>query len=150
MKTSYGMFSNITKLHFYVKIFKHLSVYRLIFIWNKKLYGERNGNPLQYSCLENPMDGGAWWATDHGVAESEWLHSLADHDVGNAPMLLCVQLLNTAFHSKNSSQCMYFGVDVLCCSYSWTVVNGAAMTIPMYFSWCTNLSGMCPERDCWY
>ena len=30
----------------------------------------RNGNPLQYSCLENPMDGGAWWATVHGVAES--------------------------------------------------------------------------------
>ena len=32
--------------------------------------GEGNGNPLQYSCLENPMEGGAWWATIHGVAES--------------------------------------------------------------------------------
>ena len=32
--------------------------------------GEGNGNPLQYSCLENPMDGGAWWATVHGVATS--------------------------------------------------------------------------------
>ena len=32
--------------------------------------GEGNGNPLQYSCLENPMDGGAWWATVYGVAES--------------------------------------------------------------------------------
>ena len=31
--------------------------------------GEGNGNPLQYSCLENPMDRGAWWATVHGVAE---------------------------------------------------------------------------------
>ena len=30
--------------------------------------GEGNDNPLQYSCLENPMDGGAWWATVHGVA----------------------------------------------------------------------------------
>jgi len=29
--------------------------------------GEGNGNPLQYSCLENPMDRGAWWATVHGV-----------------------------------------------------------------------------------
>ena len=28
--------------------------------------GEGNGNPFQYSCLENPMDGGAWWATVHG------------------------------------------------------------------------------------
>ena len=33
--------------------------------------GEGNGNPLQYSCLENPMDGGAWWATAHGVGESQ-------------------------------------------------------------------------------
>ena len=32
--------------------------------------GEGNGNPLQYSCLENPMLGGAWWATVHGVAKS--------------------------------------------------------------------------------
>ena len=31
---------------------------------------EGNGNPLHYSCLENSMDGGAWWATDHGVAKS--------------------------------------------------------------------------------
>ena len=33
--------------------------------------GEGNGNPLQYSCLENPMDGGAWWAAVHGVAKSQ-------------------------------------------------------------------------------
>ena len=32
--------------------------------------GEGNGNPLQYSCLENPMAGGAWWAAVHGVAKS--------------------------------------------------------------------------------
>ena len=32
--------------------------------------GEGNGNPLQYSCLENPMDGGAWWAIEHGVTKS--------------------------------------------------------------------------------
>jgi len=32
--------------------------------------GEGNGTPLQYSCLENPMDRGAWWASVHGVAES--------------------------------------------------------------------------------
>ena len=33
--------------------------------------GEGNDNPLQYSCLENPMDRGAWWATVHGVAKSQ-------------------------------------------------------------------------------
>ena len=32
--------------------------------------GEGNGNPLQYSCLENPMGGEAWWAAVHGVAKS--------------------------------------------------------------------------------
>ena len=43
--------------------------------------GEGNGNPLQYSCLENPMDRGAWWATVYGVAKSrtrlsDFTHSL--------------------------------------------------------------------------
>ena len=33
--------------------------------------GKGNGNPLQYSCLENPMEGEAWWATIHGVAKSQ-------------------------------------------------------------------------------
>ena len=34
------------------------------------MIGEGNGNPLQYSCLEDPMDGGVWWAAVHGVAKS--------------------------------------------------------------------------------
>ena len=33
--------------------------------------GGEHGNPLQYSCLENPMDRGAWWATVHGVAKTK-------------------------------------------------------------------------------
>ena len=36
--------------------------------------GEGNGNPLQHSCLENPMDRGTWWATVHGVAKSTGHH----------------------------------------------------------------------------
>ena len=36
----------------------------------RTLIGEGNDNPLQFSCLENPMDGGAWWAAVHGVAKS--------------------------------------------------------------------------------
>ena len=38
--------------------------YRQVMIW----HGEGNGTPLQCSCLENPMDGGAWYAAVHGVA----------------------------------------------------------------------------------
>ena len=40
--------------------------FRLPQLWD----GEGNGTPLQYSCLENPMDGGAWWAAVHGVDKS--------------------------------------------------------------------------------
>ena len=41
-------------------------------IWKglRSLGEEGDGTPLQYSCLENPMDGGAWWAAVHGVAKS--------------------------------------------------------------------------------
>ena len=37
---------------------------------SRPVFGEGNGNPLQYSCLENPRDGGAWWAAIYGVAQS--------------------------------------------------------------------------------
>ena len=52
--------------------------------------GEGNGTPLQYSCLENPMDGGAWWATVHGVAKSQtqlsdFTHSLTKFVIACLP-----------------------------------------------------------------
>ena len=37
--------------------------------------GDRSGNPLQFSCLGNPMDRGAWWAIVHGAAKSQTLMS---------------------------------------------------------------------------
>ena len=43
---------------------------------------EGNGNPLQYSCLENPMDRGAWWATVHGIANSWTLNTGTHAHVG--------------------------------------------------------------------
>ena len=48
----------------YYRIYSY-SVYYTVYM------GEGNGTPLQYSCLENPMDGGAWWAALHGVAKSQ-------------------------------------------------------------------------------
>ena len=43
---------------------------RLHFHFSLSCIGEGNGNPLQFSCLENPRDGGAWWAAVYGVAQS--------------------------------------------------------------------------------
>ena len=45
-------------------VFKHF--YQFV-----RVPGEGNGNPLWYSCLENPRDGGAWWAAVYGVAQTE-------------------------------------------------------------------------------
>ena len=42
-----------------------------LYIIQLREIGEGNGTPLQYSCLENPMDGGAWLAAVHGVAKSQ-------------------------------------------------------------------------------
>ena len=43
---------------------------QLHFIFSLSCIGEGNGNPLQCSCLENPRDGGAWWAAVYGVTQS--------------------------------------------------------------------------------
>ena len=60
-------------------------------------YGEGNGTLLQHSCLENPMDGGAWKAAVHGVAEGRTLHfhfSLSCIGEGNGNPLQCSCLEN--------------------------------------------------------
>ena len=55
---------------------------RLLFHFSLSCIGEGNGNPLQCSYLENPRDGGAWWAAVYGVAQSrtrlKWLSNLAN------------------------------------------------------------------------
>ena len=64
------------------------------------IFGEGNGTPLQYSCLENPMDGGAWWAAVHEVAKSwtqpsDFTHfSLSCIGEGNGNPLQCSCLEN--------------------------------------------------------
>ena len=50
---------------------------RLHFHFSLSCTEERNGNPLQCSCLENPRDGGAWWAAVYGVAELDMTDDLA-------------------------------------------------------------------------
>ena len=52
-------------MYLYLYLYIHTYIYIYIYV------GEGNGTPLQYSCLENPTDGGAWWAAIHGVAEGQ-------------------------------------------------------------------------------
>ena len=81
--------------------------------WVTSLYfllsciGEGNGTPLQCSCLENPRDGGAWWAAVYGVAQSRtWLKRLSSHWLG----LDCVcNCLGIWLHQEGSG-----GASMLC------------------------------------
>ena len=77
--------------------------------------GEGNGTPLQYSCLESPMDGGAWWAAFHGVAKSRTrlsrLHfhfSLSCIGEGNGNSLQCSCLENP--RDREAWQAAVYGV----------------------------------------
>ena len=58
-------------IHIYVQGCINKTLYDILWDGLVHFHGESNGTPLQYSCLENPMDGGAWWAAVHGVAELE-------------------------------------------------------------------------------
>ena len=86
----------------------------LHFHFSLSCIGEGNGNPLQYSCLENPRDRGAWWAAVYGVTQSrtrlKWLSSSSSIGFG----LLCFN-----FHSF---LCIFWfllwfvGYSAVCCS----------------------------------
>ena len=87
---------------------------RLPFHFSLSCIGEGNGNPLQCSCLENSRDGGAWWATVHGVAKSwTWL---SDFTLLFKELLLfkeevCLDFNNTSqgrwFYSSKNSQSLW-------------------------------------------
>ena len=68
---------------------------RLHFHFSISCIGEGNGNPLQCSCLENPRDGGAWWAAVYGVAHSwTWLKRLSSSSSSSSTFFI-VQILNS-------------------------------------------------------
>ena len=75
--------------------------------------GEGNGNPLQYSCLENPTDGGAWWATVHGVAELD-MTERASQRYRELYSVLCGDLDGKEIQ-KRGDTCIHIA-DLLCCT----------------------------------
>ena len=69
--------------------------------------GRSHGTPLQYSCLENPMDRGAWWATVHGVAKSQtWLSDLntLQFTLVLHSFMIRDPFLDSCFRLRNSAQ----------------------------------------------
>ena len=66
---------------------------RLHFHFSLSYIGEGNGNPLQCSCLENPRDGGAWWAAIHGVADTTEATQQQQQPSSRARAVLSIHLI---------------------------------------------------------
>ena len=124
---------------------------RIHFHFSLSCIGEGNGNPLQCSCLENPSDGGAWWAAVYGVAQSQtrlkWLSSsssskLTDNQgkrgnyVNNNPHHQ--KRSNTAIHQRNIFKKQYLEtflnlfIDYSICSIQFHKHPLAAR----HYTWC--------------
>ena len=89
--------------------------------------------PLQYSCLENPMDGGAWWAVVYGVAKSrtrlKWLSSSSSsYERGCVLALVWVQFsVLLGFH---------LGVELLGCLIFWEIMKLHHLFLHTWYLWC--------------
>ena len=92
--------------------------------------GEGNGNPLQCSCLENPRDGGVWWAAIYGVAQSRtWLKWLSSSN--NSILKSRDIILPTKVHLVKA---MVFPVVMYGCE-SWTVKKAECQRIDAFELW---------------
>ena len=96
--------------------------------WHRQcLPGEGNGNPLQYSCLESPIDGGTWRATVHGVAKSQTRLSdftFTSFGSGEVPALLdlsnCWLVHFFSFFKENLVSFIYFKQCLFMCVFGYT------------------------------
>ena len=131
--------------------------------------GGEHGNPLQYSCLENPMDRGAWQATVHGITKSwTWLKRLTTHTQHTAKYnysycRLKGLIYNTFFPMpklytngyKQKSDWWRLKHQLYWCWRTWcrwaTAVSlPIIITFPTFFSFCTTRWSSKPMFNQWY
>ena len=85
--------------------------------------GEGNGNPLQYSCQENPKDRGAWWVIIHGVAKNQtWLSTHADSPASAKSLVVFVpvDMVGTLPRTQTFNEFRQRLIGQLCC---WSFQN---------------------------
>ena len=82
---------------------------RLHFHFSLSCIGEGNGNPLQYSCLENPRDEGAWWAAVYGVEQSRTRLKRLSSSSSN-PLSLVVWIFFSHIYIQGKIHILYFCV----------------------------------------
>ena len=90
------------------RVFSSTTIQKHQFFSAQPSFGEGNDNPLQYFCLENPEDGGAWWAAVYGVAQSRtwlrWLSSSSNLPYGPALTFIHDYWKNHSFDSTDLCQ----------------------------------------------
>ena len=99
--------------------------------------GEGNGNPLQYSCLENPRDGGAWWAAVNGVAQS-WTRLKR---LSSSSSVYVCQCCSPSLYPPPLSYCVHKSILCVCISIPALQIGSS---VPFYrFCIDTLIYGIC-------
>ena len=108
--------------------------------------GGRNGNPFQYSCLENPMDWGAWWATVHGVTKSQTrlsssVHTCTDvkksctNSATNPYIHICIRFTNCITLLKITPALFFLSLSFFSEPFESKLQILRSLT-PTYYIWC--------------
>ena len=111
--------------------------------------GEGHGNLLQYSCLENPMDRGSWWATIHRVAESDTTEA-TQHST-SVYLLNCHYLLNMHIEEVSVSYCPCSQVEERGQIYRWDILplsplSCSQQSSKFYLLWCNRSDSLFFQR----
>ena len=118
---------------------------RLHFHFSLSCIGEGNGNPLQYSCLENPRDGGAWWVAVYGVAQSQTqlklLSSSSSSRIKIKPNYVLEPISRSICHLPTSEVCKMQNILTLLLEDDHLVKKAHISVIPAHLTrFCNSLS----------